>query len=150
MKKITIYDVCDFLKKGGVTFCSLVRDYYEDKLNEVGEQAFSDAINVGITNTILCLYEAKVNDKEILRVVNENWGLNVQDIEERIVCVKHSAAINSVRQYLKLQCFSEDEINSYMRKNKISAVINRDKELWKLKDNPAKLLKEIERKKNEV
>lgn len=149
-EKITREDVIDFLKEGGKFVGALALKVYGDSLNQVGEQAFSEAIEIGIENTIGSLYEAKVNDKEIIRVVSQRWGICIQEVEERLVWEKYQATISALKQYLKLQGYSNSDIDSFMRENMASAKIRGEKELWKLKDDPEKLLKAVLRKKREM
>lgn len=149
-EKITREDVIDFLKEGGKFVGALALKVYGDSLNQVGEQAFSEAIEIGIENTIGSLYEAKVNDKEIIRVVSQRWGICIQEVEERLVWEKYQATISTLKQYLKLQGYSNSDIDSFMRENMASAKIRGEKELWKLKDDPEKLLKAVLREKREM
>ena len=141
--KLTKADVLNWLKEGGSFIGALALEIYGNSLNKIGEQAFSEAIEIGIKNTIASLYDAKVSDKEIIRVVGEHWGINIQEAEKRLVWEKHQATIRSLRQYLKLQGYSNIEIDSFMRENLVSSKLWHKNELWKLKDNPEKLFKEI-------
>lgn len=145
--KLTKADVVKYLKKGIKSVGALALNIYGESLNQAGEQAFSEAIELGIENTISALYDAKVNDKEICRVVSEHWGISYQQAEDRLVWEKQQATIRSLKQYLKLQGYSTTDINYYIRDNNISIKVRHDKDLWKLKDNPEKLLKMIEAKK---
>lgn len=88
----------DFLKEGGKLVGNLALKFYGETLNQAGEQAFSEAIEIGIENTIAALYDAKVDDKEILRVVGEHWGIGLQEAEERLIFEKQQAAIRSLKQ----------------------------------------------------
>lgn len=141
--RITKEDVFEFLKAGGKFLGDLVLKIYGDSLNQIGEKAFSEAIEIGIENTIAALYEANVNDKEILHIVSEQWGISVQEAEDHLVFEKHQSAIRTLRQYLKLQGYSKLDIDSFMRENKASMKIRHEKDFWKLKDNPEKLYKAI-------
>lgn len=145
--KLTKTDVVNYLKKGIKSTGALALNIYGESLNHAGEQAFSEAIEFGIENTISALYDAKVNDKEICRVVSEHWGISYQEAEDRLVWEKQQAAIRSLKQYLKLQGYSTIDINNYIRNNNALIKIRHDKDLWKLKDNPEKLIKAIEAKK---
>ena len=78
--KLTKADVVNYLKKGIKSVGALTLNIYGESLNQAGEQAFSEAIEIGIENTISALYDAKVNDKEICRVVSEHWGISYQEL----------------------------------------------------------------------
>lgn len=140
--KIDKADVAYFLKKGGESIGTLALNIYGESLNQVGEQAFSEAIELGIKNTISALYDAKVNDKEICRVVSEHWGISYREAEDRLIWEKQQATICSLMQYLKLQGYSGNEIESFMCKNR--SRIRHEKELWKMKDIPEKLFKVLQ------
>lgn len=143
--KITKDDVVSFLKEKGAWIGSLALRVYGESLNQVGEQAFSEAIELGIQNTIAALYDAKVSDKDILRVVSEHWGISIEDTEKRLIWEKQQAPIRAIRQYLKLQGYSNSEIASFVQKEIDLLKIRHNKDLWKLKDNPEKLIKAIKR-----
>lgn len=143
MKNVTKDDVFNFFKTGEKFIGKFAIDVYGKVLNEVGEQAFSSAIEIGIENTFATLYDAKVEDRDILRVVCDHWGIAMEDAEERLVWTKQQAAIFSLKQYLKLQGYTENEIKSFMIEHEASIKIRHDKDLWKLKNNPEKLFKVI-------
>ena len=94
--KITKKDIIDFVKEGGRFFGTLALDIYGDSLNKAGEQAFAEAIEIGIENTIASLYDTKVDDKEIIRVVSKHWGICDREVEDRLVWEKHQAAISDL------------------------------------------------------
>ncbi len=142
--KISKEDVVNFFKEGSKFIGTLALSIYGESLNQAGEQAFSEAIEFGIENTISALYAAKVNDKEICRVVSEHWGISYQEAEDRLIWEKQQATIQSLRQYLKLQGYAGNDIDSFMCKNKPR--IRHEKELWKLKDVPEKLFKALQSK----
>lgn len=140
--KLTKADVVNYLEKGIKSVAAWALNIYGESLNQAGEQAFSEAIEFGIKNTISALYDAKVNDKEICRVVSEHWGISYQEAEDRLVWEKQQATIRALKQYLKLQGYSGIDIDSFMRKSNVR--IRHEKELWKLKDAPEKLFKALQ------
>lgn len=140
--KLTKADVVNYLEKGIKSVGAWALNIYGESLNQAGEQAFSEAIEFGIENTISALYDAKVNDKEICRVVSEHWGISYQEAEDRLVWEKQQATIRALKQYLKLQGYSGIDIDSFMRKSNVR--IRHEKELWKLKDAPEKLFKALQ------
>lgn len=146
-KTLTKADVVDFLKEGGKLLGALALNFYGETLNQAGEKAFSEALEIGIENTIAALYDAKVDDKEILRVVSEHWGLTLNDAEDRLIWEKQQATIRSLKQHLRLQGYSAGEIETFMRDNMATTQIRHNKDLWKLKNTPEKLVKAIQSKK---
>lgn len=142
--KINKNDIIETLKDGGKLLGALALRIYGDSLNQAGEQAFSEAIELGIENTVASLYGAKVSDKETIRVVCGHWGISYQEAEERLVGEKQQATIRSLRQYLKLQGYSSLDIKKYMTESKASMRIRHEKDLWNLKDAPEKLFKALQ------
>ena len=144
MSKISGDDVKDYLATGGKIVTSLALKLYGDSINQAGEAAFSDAIEIGITNTMAALYDADVDDNEIIRVLNKYWGINRDEAEERLVFEKSQAAIRELKWFLKVQGFSVIEIDQFMRSNNASIKIRHNNELWKLRRKPEKLMKAVQ------
>jgi len=57
---------------------------------------------------------------------------------------KRTAPARALRYHLKMQGFTETEIQQYMRSNSVLIKLRENHELWKLKDNPQKLMKAIQ------
>jgi len=144
--RVTKDAVFNFFQNGTCFLENFALNIYGESLNRAGEEAFSDAIDIGIENTIACLYDARVDDQIIIRVVNNQWGIEKAEIENRLVLEKGNAAIRSLRQYLKLQGFSEHEITHFMISNKAAIKIRHNHDLWKMKNNPQKLMKAVQEK----
>lgn len=144
MSKISSDDVKEYLATGGKIVAGLALKLYGDSINQAGEAAFSDAIEIGITNTMAALYDADVDDNEIIRVLNKYWGINRDEAENRLVYEKCQAAIRELERYLKMQGFSAIEINQFMKSNNASIKIRHSNELWKLRRKPEKLMKEVQ------
>ena len=142
-KNITKEDVLDFLKGGGKLLENLALKFYGETLNQAGEKAFSEAIEIGIENSFATLYEANVDDKIILSVVTKHWGIDLKEAEDRLVFEKQQAAIRSLKQYLKLQGYSQKESVNFFRETQAIFKIKHNNDLWKLKENPEKLYKSI-------
>ena len=136
--KVNKEKMCELAKKGRNAIGNFAIDFYNEELNRAGDEAFDQAIEIGKEKTIAALYDAKVNDREIVRVVKEYWEIDTEEVEERLIWEKQEAAIRSLRQYLKLEGYDKRDINEFMLKIGNDS-IRQDKELWKLKDNPEKL-----------
>lgn len=132
-----------FFTNGGKVLRNLAIDIYGRALDEAGETAFTDAIEVGITNTITALYNAEVKDEVILREMNAVWGISKDEATKRLLFVKGSCAIEALKQHFRLQGWSESEIQHYMISSNASSIIRHDHELWKLASQPEKLYKAI-------
>jgi intein/homing endonuclease len=144
MSAISSDDVKEYLAAGGKFVAGLALKVYGDSINQAGEAAFSNAIEIGITNTIAALYDADVDDDEIIIVLNKYWGINRDEAEKRLVFEKGQAAISELERYLKMQGFSAIKINQFMKSNNASIKIRHSNELWKLRRKPEKLMKEVQ------
>lgn len=135
--------VVNTLKCGTTGLVNLALDLYDQTITKEGQKAFSEAIGVGIDNTITCLYAAKVPDQDIIRVVSTYWGLLPSDVEDRLIWEKSEAPIRNLKQYMRLHGSTESEIQQYMKQNAV--IILHNKELWKFTEKPEKLLNEIQK-----
>lgn len=142
---ITKEKIADSLKTGGTFLKDILVEAFGNAVTDATENAFEDAIEIGISNTIRSLYDANVDDKEIIRVVGEHWGLSKDEIINRLLREKKESAIDSLEQYLRLQGNSKYEANELMRQNYAKIYIRNEKELWKLKDNQEVLWKKIKK-----
>lgn len=147
MSKISSNDVKEYLEAGGKIVGGLALKIYGESINQAGEAAFSDAIEIGITNTMAALYDADVDDDEIIRVLNKYWGINQDEAEKRLVFEKGQAAIRELKRHLKMQGYSAVKINQFMKSNKAYIKIKHSNELWKLRREPEKLMKEVQESK---
>jgi hypothetical protein len=144
MSKISSDDVREYLAAGGKIVTGLALKLYGDSINQAGEAAFSDAIEIGIANTIAALYDADVEVNEIIRVLNKYWGINRDEAEERLVYENSQAAIRELERFLKMQGFSAIEIRQFMKSNNASIKIRHSNELWNLRRKPEKLMKAVQ------
>ena len=141
--KITKEDVLNRLKRGATNIGVLAFEIYGEIINEESQRAFSDAIEIGIENTIASLYDAGVQDDEIIRVVCEHWGIKKTEAEDRLLYEKSQSTIRSLKHYLKMQGFSKSEVQQFMLSNNVCIKVKKNRELWKLKNNPKKLMKTV-------
>ncbi len=144
MSKINSEDVKEWLAAGGKIVAGLTLKFYGDSINQAGETAFSDAIEIGISNTIAALYDADVDGEEIVRVLNKYWGINRDEAEERLVHEKKQAAIRELERFLKMRGFSAIEIKQFMKSNNALIKIKHNNELWELRRKPEKLMKAVQ------
>ena len=139
-------DIQEYLATGGKVIGDFAVRVYGNSINPVGEGAFSDAVEIGISNTIASLYDVNIEDTEIVRVLNKYWGINSEEAEDRLLYEKSQSVIRELRHYLKLQGYTSDEITEFMKNNKVLVKIRHDKDLWKLRHKPEKLMKVIQDK----
>lgn len=81
MVTINSDDVKGFFEKSGNVVASLALNIYGESLNQAGQKAFSEAIEIGIANTVAALFDTNVDDEEIIRALNEYWGINRDEAE---------------------------------------------------------------------
>lgn len=147
MGKLKNEDIKEYLKEGKEILGNLFINIYGESLNRVSEDAFSEAIEKGIENTIASLYDADVSDDEIIRVLNKFWGINKSEAESRIIYEKSQATIREVKHCLKMQGWSDIRIKDFMKLNRVSIKIRHNNELWKLRRRPEKLIQEVQKEK---
>ena len=141
MKKLTEEVVAYYIKQGGTALLDVVRNVYADGAN----RAFEDAINIGIRNTVSALYEANVSEDKITHLLNKYWGIPMTEAEDRLLFEKSESVIRALRHYLKMQGYSQSDIKHFMFTNRARIKIKHDRELWKMKDNPEKLFKIVQK-----
>lgn len=139
MAKITRDIAVDYIKQGGNELLNMVRDAYVNEAN----QAFFDAIEIGIENTVSALYEANLTDDQIINLLVKHWGITMEDAENKLIFEKSQSVIRTLRHFLKMQGYTKKEIQDFMIRTKASCKIRHEKELWKMKNNPEELLQYI-------
>ena len=144
MAKVSSEDIKDFFVEGGKLVAGVALNFYGESLNQAGDEAFSDAIEVGIGNTVAALYDADVGDDVIIRLLNKYWGIGNDEAEERLIFEKSQAAVRELKRYLKLQGYSTAEVTQFMRTSKASIKIKHGAELRKLRRNLEKLMKAVQ------
>lgn len=144
MTKISSDDIREYLETGGKIITDLAFKIYGDSIDQVGEAAFSDAIKIGITNTIAALYDADVEDNEIIRVLNKYWGINRDEAEKCLVHEKSQAAIRELERYLRMQGLFVVEIKQFMKSNNANIKIRHSSELWKLRRKSETLMNAVQ------
>lgn len=147
MVRLKSEDIKGYFKKGTYIIGNLLKDIYGESLNEAGEIAFSEALEMGIQNTIYSLYDANVNDDEIIRVLNKVWGINKSEAEDRIIYEKTEATIRELEHYLKMQGWSYAKIKEFKISNMVGTKIRNNTDLWKLRYRPEKLMQEVQKEK---
>lgn len=141
MEKLTGEVVAYYIKQGGTALLDVVRDVYADGAN----RAFEDAIEIGIGNTVSALYETNVSDDKIIHLLNKYWGIPMSEAEDRLLFEKSGSVIRALRHYLKMQGYFQSDIQHFMITNRAIIKIKHDRELWKMKDNPEKPFKIVQK-----
>ena len=136
-------DVRNFFVNGGKLAGNLFINLYEITLEDSMEEAFGDAIKIGIINTITALYNADVKDEVILRETNAVWGIGKDEVISKLVRIKRKCAVEALKQHLRLQGWNDSEIVQYMISTNAARIISDNHDLLELKNSPDKLYKAI-------
>lgn len=115
-------------------------------IDEAEESAFIEGIEIGIVNTIASLYEANVEDEEIIRVMTKCWGINKEEAENRLLSEKIEAPVRALKEHLRLKGYSNSEIDDFIKSHQVKIKVRHEKELWELRRKPDKLLKILRNK----
>lgn len=129
--------------KGGKVALDLAIDFYGESINEAEKIAFANAIDIGIKKTITVLYEANVQDNDIINLMNKHWGICRDEAIDRLMYEKNQAPLRELKLFLKMQGLSPKEIQNFMISNKVSMKLKKNPELRELRRKPDKLMKAV-------
>lgn len=119
----------------------LTRERLANAIMEREDEAYYEALEIGISNTIAALHDTNVKDEEIIRVMNKYWGIAALEVEKRLLREKGDSVVNALRYHLKMQGYNDGDIQHFMIHNKVGKKIRNNPELCKLKNSPEKLKK---------
>lgn len=98
-----------------------------------------------IARATAALYEAKVEEKVIIQLLQDHWKINKsQAIEALRVEKTVENPIKVLRTYLQSQGYKNIDIIKFMKKNFVRQQLESNPSLWKLSNSPAKLKKNVE------
>ena len=143
MSDINIEKIKEYVKKGGNYVLSTAQEILWQDITERENEAFAQGIEFGIQNTIAALYDAGVEDDNIIQMLGKYWGISMEEALKRLVLEKYNAVSRALTQFLKLEGYSETEIRSFMIQNNVRAKIKRDKELIKFRRKPEELMHKV-------
>ena len=143
MEKLSYEQIKKYFYKAGVILKDTLVEKLYDVVENMKKDAYDEAIELGLNRTISALDNANVSDQEIIRIVKDKWSMDENDIIGRLLFVRRTDAIECLRRYLRLQGYSESEVKEFMSKNMAAVKIRHEKDLWKLRKNPEKLMKAV-------
>ena len=143
MKKLSYEQIKKYFYKAGVILKDVFVEKLYDEIEVIKRDAYDEAIELGLNRTISALDDANVSDQEIIQIVKDKWSMDENDIIGRLLFVRRTDAIECLKRYLKLQGYSESEVKDFMSKNMATVKIRHEKDLWKLRKNPEKLMKAV-------
>lgn len=103
------------------------------------EDAYLQGLNTGKGKTIAALYEANVEDRAIIELMNKHWDMTMRETTRILIIEKRQAALRELQLLLELEGYSESMIRSFMIKNSVIIQMKENPELQKLRNNPKKL-----------
>lgn len=144
MTKNNIDKIKEYFWTGGKIVSGLALKIYGNSIESVTENAFLDAIEIGIENTIAALYDANNSDDEIVRALVKYWGISKEEAEKRLIHEKMQSPIRELIHYMKMQGFSSVEIDQFIKTNKVSIKIRHQNDIRDLRHKPEKLMKVVQ------
>lgn len=133
----------DKLKEIGMYMLSSVREGFRENMSDLQEEAYLEGINFGIEKTVASLYDAGIEDKKILELLNKHWLIKMDVATKMLIHEKGNAVIRELSHFLKLQGYSDPDIRSFMIENRVGIKIKGNPELLNLKDNPQKIIEAV-------
>ena len=119
------------------------KDIARGVLDKRADEAYNEAIEVGITNTVLALLDASVDENTIEMMLNKYWDISKTEADGRIDFGKAEILKQCIHDYLWRQGESEEQIRNIMKETKATIKIMHNLELYKYKDKPKKLFQII-------
>jgi len=111
--KLTTADISNYLKLGDSVIDILSKKKFDKEFNENEKKIFREVIEIGIQNTIATLCDAEVEEKNIICVVNEHWGIGFNDIKDRIAFYKKNHGTDKALKIKMSQMTDDMSENDY-------------------------------------
>ena len=143
-EKINANSLTKFLGAGIAEIGNLSLEALACFINDVEEKAYADATETGISHTISALYEADVEDAEIIGLLNKYWEIPQTEAEKRLCFEKSSAAQRAVEHFLKMEGKTKQEIRSFCQKVDIRKKLRENPELRTLRKTPEILIERLQ------
>ena len=135
------------MKKINENGVELLKDITESITNNIEKKGYGDGIEIGKSNTIKALLYANIDDRDtFIAAVRKVWNIDEIEIEDRIMFEIKNILIEQIKEYLRFNGNTESYIKDFFRENKVIIKLKKNCDLWKLKDEPEKLIKEISEK----
>ncbi|PAK67641.1 hypothetical protein [Lactococcus lactis] len=132
------------IKNGGLNLFNIFKESYANGLDKIGEEAFEEAIEIGIENTITSLLYAAIDNKKMISLLNQVWNIPYKEAEKRIDFVKHKEALRNIHDHLKNNGKSEKEIKEIFKEKNISIRLRRENHLLNFWNKPKKILDNLD------
>ena len=122
-------------------------DEYRNELRPSERILFDDFVKIGIKKTIYALLDAKVEDRDIIRVVVAHWNISHKESTDSLINAKINAALDLLWEHLRFQGHTETEADDFLIDNSIEERLVNDHALLTHWNNPEKILKVVQQKK---
>ena len=131
----------DYIVRAG----SFMLDVTRDTINQHEEEIVLAVQEEGLATTIAILYEAKIPDEQIIRLIQKYYKVCDYDIREKLRIERTIEFPCRELQFFLMQeeGLSSDEARNYIINHRIGDMLKETPGLWKL--SPRELLKRIEK-----
>lgn len=132
----------EYLSRAG----SFVVDAVRESSRHHDEDVVFESEDNGIQITTAALYEAKVKDDNIIRILQKFWGITDSNARERLRIEKTiNYPCRSVAEYLMSEdAMTQDEADDFIINRGVLAYLREDRSAWKL--SPKELVSKVESK----
>lgn len=133
-------NIGNYLSRAGSFFIETTRE----AVWKYGDERAREEYDSGILITIAALYESKVKDDEIIRLVQKYYGITESDAQEKLrieKTIEHPC--RELQSYLmREEAFSAEEARNFIIEHGTVEMLRETRGLWKL--SPKELCKRIE------
>ena len=131
-------------------FGALLEKSFENTINEAGQEAFTEAIEIGISNTIKAQIDSDVVDDKIIKTLEKYWGISHDEAIRRIVHCKKSLVMDAISEYYQLKGYSSDRARSIWISKAYGLILIEKPDLWPLWKNPDKLVAAFDKESQKI
>jgi hypothetical protein len=125
------------------------REAVQTYINDKVEAALVIERKREIQRATAALYEAKVEVKLIIQLLQDHWNINKSQATEALRVEKTvRSPMKVLRTYLQSQGYGNNDAIEFLKKNFVKQQLENDPSLWKLSNSPAKLMKVVKENKS--
>ena len=125
---------------------SYALDVVRESVIRHNEDVTNESQDIGIQITTAALYEAKVKDDNIIRILQKFWGITDSEARERLRIEKTiNYPYRSVAEYLMSEeAMTQDEADDFIINRGVLDYLREERSAWKL--SPKELVSKVESK----
>lgn len=114
-------------------------------IHEIEKDAYAEGVSDGQEKTVVMLYDAGVEDRKIIELLNKHWDISMDDAAMWLRHGKIQHCLEVLNWHLISQGFSKGDVGEFIRKNRVNEKLETRPELLKLKDNGQKIKEALEK-----